>query len=137
WLQWRDSLPPAPPKPGKSPLAFRLHLAPEFDDGPVAGFDLTEQGTKKGLAVYLVRDPQEVPGIARLGPDALAVTAAELGAIMAGQRAQLEGALTDQTVLAGIGNAYSDEILHVAKMSPFKNASKLNPDEVEVLHAAI
>src|SRR5579875_1458152 len=41
WLQWRDSLPPAPPRPGKGPLAFRLHLSPEFPDGPVSGFDLT------------------------------------------------------------------------------------------------
>ena len=142
WLQWRESLPPAPPRPGKSPLALRLHLAPDSTDevgdgGQAAGFDLTEMGTKKGLAVYLVRDPHEVPGIARLGPDALAVTADELGAIMAGQRAHLKGALTDQTVLAGIGNAYSDEILHVAKLSPFKNASKLTADEVTVLHAAI
>jgi formamidopyrimidine-DNA glycosylase len=137
WLQWRDSLPPAPPRPGKSPLAFRLHLSPEFDGGPAGGFDLTEMGTKKGLAVYLVRDPQDVPGIARLGPDALAVTEAELGALLKKQSAQLKGTLTDQTVLAGIGNAYSDEILHVARMSPFKNASKLTSDEVAVLHAAI
>ena len=137
WLQWRDSLPPAPPRPGKSPLAFRLHLAPEFDGGPVSGFDLTEMGTKKGLAVYLVRDPQEVPGIARLGPDALAVTEAELGELLAEQSAQLKKTLTEQTVIAGIGNAYSDEVLHVARMSPFKNASKLTPDEVSVLHAAI
>jgi formamidopyrimidine-DNA glycosylase len=137
WLQWRDSLPPAPPRPGKGPLAFRLHLSPEFDGGPVGGFDLTEMGTKKGLAVYLVRDPQEVPGIARLGPDALAVTEAELAERLRGQSAQLKGTITDQTVLAGIGNAYSDEILHVARMSPFKNASKLTDDEIGVLHAAI
>ncbi len=137
WLQWRDSLPAAPPRPGKSPLAFRLHLAPEFPQGPVAGFDLTEMGTQKRLAVYLVRDVQEVPGIARLGPDALAVTGPELAELLAGQRAQIKGALTDQAVLAGIGNAYSDEILHVAKLSPFKIAAKLTEAELSRLHEAI
>jgi formamidopyrimidine-DNA glycosylase len=137
WLQWRDSLPPAPPKPGRSPLAFRLHLAPEFPEGPVSGFDLTEMGTQKRLAVYLVRDPQEVPGIARLGPDALTVTETELAALLEGQRAQLKRALTDQTVLAGIGNAYSDEILHTARLSPFKLAAKLTEAEVAALHGAI
>jgi formamidopyrimidine-DNA glycosylase len=137
WLQWRDSLPPAPPKLGRGPLAFRLHLAPEFPDGPVSGFDLTEAGTQKRLAVYLVRDPLEVPGIARLGPDALTVTAAQLGELLSGQRAQLKRALTDQTVLAGIGNAYSDEILHTARLSPFKIAAKLTDAEVAALHAAM
>jgi formamidopyrimidine-DNA glycosylase len=139
WLQWRENLSPLPPKPGRGPLAFRLHLAPEFDGGPVAGFDLTEAGTKKGLAVYLVRDPQDVPGIARLGPDALdpGLDVAALGALVRAHRAQLKGVLTDQTVLAGIGNAYSDEILHAAHLSPFKIATKLTDDEVERLHAAI
>src|SRR5262249_1874885 len=124
WLQWRESLPAAPPRPGKGSLAFRLHL----DDG--AGFALTEAGTQKRLAVYLVRDAMAVPGIARLGPDALAVDAAELAAILAGQRAQIKGALTDQAVIAGIGNAYSDEILHTAQLSPFKIAAKLTLAEV-------
>jgi formamidopyrimidine-DNA glycosylase len=137
WLQWRDSLPPAPPRPGKSPLAFRLHLAPEFPEGPVAGFDLTEMGTQKRLAVYLVRDVRDVPGIARLGPDALALTAPELAEILAGQRSQLKGTLTEQTVIAGIGNAYSDEILHVARLSPFKIAAKLTDDELARLHEAM
>jgi formamidopyrimidine-DNA glycosylase len=138
WLQWRESLPPAPPRPGgKSPLAFRLHLAPEFPSGPVAGFDLTEMGTQKRLAVYLVRNPQEVPGIARLGPDALALSLPELTELLAGHRAQLKSALTDQSLVAGIGNAYSDEILHVAKLSPFKNTGKLTDDELSRLHAAI
>jgi formamidopyrimidine-DNA glycosylase len=137
WLQWRDNLPPAPPKPGRGPLAFRLHLAPEFPDGPEGGFDLTEAGTQKRLAVYLVRNPVEVPGIARLGPDALSVTASELAALLADHRAQLKRALTDQTVLAGIGNAYSDEILHTARLSPFKLAAKLSEAEVAALHAAI
>ena len=137
WLQWRDTLPPAPPKPGRSPLAFRLHLAPEFPDGPVSGFDLTEMGTQKRLAVYLVRDPQEVPGIARLGPDAQTLNRTDLATVLGSQRAQIKGALTDQTVIAGIGNAYSDEILHVARLSPFKIAAKLSEDELTRLSDAI
>jgi len=137
WLQWRDTLPPAPPKPGRSPLALRLHLAPEFPDGPVSGFDLTEMGTQKRLAVYLVRNPQEVPGIARLGPDALTLSRTDLATVLGSQRAQIKGALTDQTVIAGIGNAYSDEILHVARLSPFKIAAKLSEDELTRLSDAI
>ena len=137
WLQWRDSLPPAPPKPGRGPLAFRLHLAPEFESGPVSGFDLTEMGTQKRLAVYLVRDVLDVPGIARLGPDALSVTLPELTELLHAQRGQLKRTITDQSVLAGIGNAYSDEILHTAKLSPFKNSAKLTDDELARLHGAI
>jgi formamidopyrimidine-DNA glycosylase len=138
WLQWRDQLAPAPPKfGGKGPLAFRLHLAPEFPGGPVSGFDLTEAGTQKHLAVYLARDPLDVPGIARLGPDALSLTRDELAAVLSSQRAQIKGALTDQTVIAGIGNAYSDEILHSARLSPFKIATKLTDDELTRLHDAI
>ena len=131
WLHWRTGLPPAPPKPGKGPLALRVHL----DDGN--GFDLTEQGTRKGLAVYVVRSPSEVPGIARLGPDALVVDREQFAAIMASRSGQLKGALTDQTLLAGIGNAYSDEILHAAKISPFKMANKLDDDELVRLYDAM
>src|SRR6185437_2088503 len=119
WLQWRDALPAAPPRPGKGPLAFRLHLATEFPEGPVSGFDLTEMGTQKRLAVYLVREVTEVPGISRLGPDALSITEPELAEILGAHRGQLKTTLTEQGVIAGIGNAYSDEILHVAKLSPF------------------
>ncbi|MDQ1700746.1 MAG: formamidopyrimidine-DNA glycosylase [Frankiaceae bacterium] len=134
WLHWRDSLPPAPPKPGKSPLGLRVHL----DDG--SGFDLTEQGTQKRLAVYVVRDPAtEVPGIARLGPDPLAdsFSLSDFRAVIAGDRSQLKGLLRDQGKLAGIGNAYSDEILHVAKMSPFKPAANLDDEEIARLYDAI
>jgi formamidopyrimidine-DNA glycosylase len=134
WLHWRDSLPPAPPKPGKSPLGLRVHL----DDG--SGFDLTEQGTQKRLAVYVVRDPAtEVPGIARLGPDPLADSFSlnDFRAVIAGDRSQLKGLLRDQGKLAGIGNAYSDEILHVAKMSPFKPAANLDDEEIARLYDAI
>ena len=133
WLRWRDDLPTAPPKPGKSPLAFRLRL----DDG--SGFDLTEQGTKKRLAVYLVRDPAEVPGVATLGPDPLAAdfTMDTLAGLLNGRRTQIKGVLRDQSIIAGIGNAYSDEVLHVAKMSPFKIASTLSQDDLAVLYDAI
>ncbi len=131
WLHWRTGLPTAPPKPGKGPLAVRVHL----EDGD--GFDLTEQGTRKGLAVYVVRSPAEVPGIARLGPDALAVDRDTFVALLAGRSGQLKGALTDQTLIAGIGNAYSDEILHAARLSPFKMADKLNDDEVVRLYDAV
>jgi formamidopyrimidine-DNA glycosylase len=137
WLQWREQLSPAPPKPGRGPLAFRLHLAPEFDSGPVAGFDLTEAGTQKRLAIYLVTDPQQVPGIARLGPDALSLTRDQLAELLAGERAQLKRAITHQALIAGIGNAYSDEILHAARLSPFKLTAKLTEDEITRLHEAI
>jgi formamidopyrimidine-DNA glycosylase len=134
WLQWREKLPAAPPRPGKGPLALRVHL----DDG--SGFDLTEAGTQKRLAVYVVRDPQEVPGIARLGVDPLdpAFTADTLARLLrdAG-RQQVKGVLRDQAIIAGIGNAYSDEALHAAKLSPFKPAANLATAEVETLHAAI
>jgi formamidopyrimidine-DNA glycosylase len=131
WLHWRNALPPAPPKPGKGPLAVRVHL----DNGE--GFDLTEQGTRKGLAVYVVRSPSEVPGIVRLGPDALEVDQESFGRLMAGRSGQLKGALTDQTLISGIGNAYSDEILHAARLSPFKMADKLAGDEPIRLYEAM
>jgi formamidopyrimidine-DNA glycosylase len=138
WLHWRTGLPTAPPKPGKGPLAVRVHLA-GGDGGDAAGegFDLTEQGTRKSLAVYLVRSPAEVPGIARLGPDALALDREQFAALLAGRSGQLKGALTDQTLLSGIGNAYSDEILHAARLSPFKMADKLSDDEVVRLYDAM
>jgi formamidopyrimidine-DNA glycosylase len=131
WLHWRSGLPTAPPKPGKGPLALRAHL----EDGE--GFDLTEQGTRKGLAVYVVRSPAEVPGIARLGPDALQVDAEQFAALLASKSGQLKGALTDQTLIAGIGNAYSDEILHAARLSPFKMADKLADADVLRLYDAM
>jgi formamidopyrimidine-DNA glycosylase len=133
WLRWRDNLPDEPTRPGKGPLAFRLRL----DDG--SGFDLTEAGTKKRLAVYLVADPAEVPGVARLGPDPLAAdfTTETLAGLLAGRRTQIKGLLRDQSVIAGIGNAYSDEVLHAAQMSPFRLASSLDDDEVAALHDVI
>ena len=134
WLRWADTLSAAPPKPGKGPLAFRVHLGPP-GQGP--GFDLTEAGTKKGLAVWIVADPAEVPGIAALGPDALAVTRDEFAEVLAGHPERLKNALTTQKILAGIGNAYSDEILHMARLSPFATAGKLTGEQVDRLYEAM
>jgi formamidopyrimidine-DNA glycosylase len=133
WIRWREGPPPPPSRLGKSAVAARLVL----DDG--SGLDITEAGTKKSLALYLVADPLEVPGVARLGPDPLgeAFTLDVFADIlMAAGRSQIKGVLRNQSIIAGIGNAYSDEILHVARMSPFKPAS-MSPDDVAVLYDAI
>lgn len=130
WLVWHETAPAQPARPGKSPVALRVVL----DDG--AAFDLTEAGTQRKLAVYVVSRLEDVPGIATLGPDPLAdgFGPAQLAEILeAAGRAQLKGVLRDQRVLAGIGNAYSDEILHAARLSPFKPANSLTPAEQATL----
>jgi formamidopyrimidine-DNA glycosylase len=132
WLRWKEEQNTGLVRPGKGPIALRTVL----DDG--GGFDLTEAGTQKKLAVYVVRDPSEVPGIARLGPDPFTLSLEDFGEILKREgRVQLKGVLRNQSVIAGIGNAYSDEILHVAKMSPFKPASNLSADELKILYDAM
>ncbi|TVL89498.1 Fpg/Nei family DNA glycosylase [Streptomyces sp. SAJ15] len=138
WLRWRDELPREPPRPGRGPLALRVRLV-EREGAAGAGFDLTEAGTKKGLAVYCVRDPRDVPGVARLGPDPLdaAFDYAAFAALLRGQRHQIKGLLRDQSVIAGIGNAYSDEILHAARLSPYRLAVDLTAEETATLYEAM
>ncbi len=133
WLRWSPQVSPTPLRPGKSPIALRVVL----DDG--SGFDLTEAGTRKRLAVYVVRDPREVPMIASLGPDPLAADFDRdaLARILAGQRTQVKGLLRDQSVLAGVGNAYSDEVLHAARLSPYALAASLTDEQVDVLYEAL
>ncbi|GAB2980585.1 Fpg/Nei family DNA glycosylase [Streptomyces pseudoechinosporeus] len=133
WLQWKDRLPDGAPRPGKGPLAIRVAL----ETGE--GFDLTEAGTQKRLAVYVVREAGEVPGVARLGPDPLSDDFDErrFAKLLEGERRQLKGALRDQSLIAGIGNAYSDEILHAARMSPFKLAASLTAEETHRLYEAL
>ncbi len=133
WLRWSDAISRTPVRPGKSPIALRVRLS----DG--SGFDLTEAGTKKSLAAYLVRDVRDVPGVARLGPDPLAAdfTLETFAGLLAGRRTQIKGLLREQEFLAGVGNAYSDEVLHVARLSPFAVAASLPPDAVDRLYAAL
>ncbi len=134
WLRWSDKLAAAPLRPGKGPIALRVHLG---TPGEAPGFDLTEAGTQKRLAVWLVDDPEQVPGIAALGPDALDVSADDLAGLLAGNTGRIKTVITDQKVIAGIGNAYSDEILHVAKISPFATAGKLSGEQLITLHDAM
>ena len=131
WLRWYDRTPATLLRPGKSPIALRCRFA---DD---SGFDLTEAGTQKRLAVYLVTDPAQVPGIASLGPDPLTMSRADFAALVADRRTQIKGFLRDQSVLAGVGNAYSDEALHAARLSPYAIAAKLTDDEVDRLYDAL
>lgn len=133
WVQWRDTVPPARAKPGRGPLALRVGLSGG------AGFDVTEAGTEKRLALWVVSDPLDVEGVARLGPDPLAAGFSPdvLAAALRSCGGQLKRALTDQAVIAGVGNAYSDEALHAARMSPYKAADRLTDEEVSKLYEAL
>ena len=133
WLTWSETAKTTRLRPGRGAVALRV----TFSDG--SGFDLTEAGTRKGLAVYVVREPSDVPGIAALGPDPLsdAFTPEVFAGLLADRRAQIKGLLRDQKVIAGIGNAYSDEILHAARLSPFALASSLDDDAVARLYTAL
>ena len=137
WLRWYDEVPATRLRPGKSPIAMRVRLSSDLSEG--AGFDLTEAGTKKRLAAYITADPSEVPGIVTLGPDPLGEEFTEdvLAGILGARNQQVKGVLRDQSIIAGIGNAYSDEILHVARLSPFAIAAKLSPQDVTRLYAAV
>lgn len=133
WLRWYDAVPATTVRPGRSPIALRVRL----DDG--SGFDLTEAGTRKRLAVHVVEDPAAVPMIASLGVDPLGpeFTVERLAELTQVKNQQVKGMLRDQHIIAGIGNAYSDEILHTAKMSPYTLSRSLRAEDVARLHAVI
>lgn len=134
WLRWHDEVPKGPAKLGKGPQALRVR----FDDG--SGFTATETGTEKRLSVHVVRDPADIEHVRTLGIEPLdpALDDAAFSALLETQgRAQIKGVLTDQRVFAGVGNAYSDEALHLARLSPFRPASALTADERARLRAAL
>ena len=133
WLRWSDKLPETKLKLGASNIAARVRL--DRGDGPTVGFDVTEAGTRKGLAMYVVRQPSEVPGIAALGPDPLE-PGFDLRPLL-NRKMQVKRLLRDQKIVAGVGNAYSDEILHAAKLSPFAIAESLGEDEIGRLETAL
>lgn len=130
WVMWYDALPATRPRPGRGPLALRLGI----NDG--SGFDLTEAGTEKRLALWVATSPDDVEPVATLGVDPLdpGFTVTVLAELLAGTSSNVKTALTSQSLIAGVGNAYSDEALHAAGLSPYKRASGLGPDEVARLH---
>ncbi|GGF34773.1 Fpg/Nei family DNA glycosylase [Williamsia phyllosphaerae] len=133
WLRWSSNLSPTPPRPGgKGPIALRVHCGL-----PGEGFDVTEAGTQKRLAVWIVRDTLEVERIATLGPDVMALTRDEFAEVLRGTSARIKTVLTDQRTISGIGNAYSDEILHTAKLSPFASAKALSDEQVDLLFVSM
>lgn len=133
WVKWVENFSPKPAKPGRGPLALRVKLAGG------GGFDVTEAGTEKRLAVWVARDPNEIDNVATLGPDPLdpAFDVDAFAAVLGATGSQIKGVLIDQRQIAGVGNAYSDEALHLAKLSPFRPANNLTGAEVAALHAAL
>ncbi|WP_111765634.1 DNA-formamidopyrimidine glycosylase family protein [Nakamurella deserti] len=130
WLRWSDAMSTAMIKLG-GPIALRVRLTSG------SGFDVTEAGTKKSVTAWVVADPMTVPGVARLGPDALEITFDEFAALASASAAQLKSFLRDQNLIAGIGNAYSDEILHTAKLSPYQAGKRLTEEETHRLYDAM
>jgi len=99
---------------------------------------LTEAGTEKRAGVWAVAgDVETQDPILGLGPDAESLDGAALGERLSGQSARIHGVLRNQQVVAGLGRRLANEICHTAKLSPFANAAKLTPEEVEHLVAAI
>lgn len=134
WVSWWDTPPRGAVRLGsRGPLGLRVSL-----DGE-RGFDVTEMGTEKRLAVWVVREPTDVEGISTLGPEPLdpAFDEAALGRILAAEKGTVKNALSRQSAVAGIGNAYSDEILHAARLSPFKPAAGLSDEELDRLFQAL
>jgi formamidopyrimidine-DNA glycosylase len=114
----------------KSP-AFRLR----FQDG--AELVLTEAGSKKRAGIWLVTPEQAQEALAHLGPEALGLDVEQLGTILAADSRRLHPLLRDQRAIAGIGRAWSNEILHRARLSPFALSDRLEAEEVERLAEAI
>jgi formamidopyrimidine-DNA glycosylase len=133
WVRWHDVVAATALRPGRSPIALRVGL----EDG--SGFDITEMGTEKRLALWVVHAPEEVGPLAELGVDPLSTnfTVERFGAILRGTSATLKTALTSQSLIAGVGNAYSDEALHRARLSPYKKTAALDDAEVAGLHTAL
>lgn len=122
--------------PGRIGL-FAFDLGPRDDESEDDGGSLvlTEAGTKKRASLYFVEDDAALAAHDPGGLDVMNASAEEFGERLRQKNQTIKRALTDPRVLSGIGNAYSDEILHAAKMSPFAHTQKLTDDQTSLLHA--
>ena len=116
---------------GPKTPAFRL----AFEGG--SQLVLTEAGAKKRAGVWLLTPEEAEQELAHLGPEALGIGAERLGEIVAGESRRLHSLLRDQRVIAGIGRAWANEILHHAQLSPYELTRDLTPEQVEQLAGAI
>lgn len=132
WALWHESAPDGLARAGEATLMARVRL----DDG--SGVDLTDAGQWKALTIHIVPRIDDVPAVAKLGLDPMGeeFDVARFAAILAGRKKQIKALLQDQSAFAGIGNAYSDEILHAAKISPLTHAASLSGDDVARLSDA-
>lgn len=131
WMRWLVGGEPAP-APEAPPALAALELS------EATTLQVTDAGTWVSLGLFVVEDPSEVPAVAKLGPDPAdaAFTRADFEAALGGRRKQVKAILQEQESLAGIGNAYSDEILHLARIDPVAHAAALGDDERERLFDA-
>lgn len=124
-LRWHE-------KGSKVPGRYGL-AAFDWPDGTVM---LTEAGTKKRASLYVVRGEQALAEHDRGGAEPLDLDVAQFAEVLRSQNRTLKRALTDQHLLAGIGNAFSDEILHAAQLSPVRRTGQLDDEEMARLHEA-
>jgi formamidopyrimidine-DNA glycosylase len=121
-------------KPKGAKLSGKLALAAfDFTTGTLT---LTEAGTKKRASLHVVQGENELAVLSRGGIEPLDATLEVFRAALTRENRTLKRALTDPAIFSGIGNAYSDEILHDARLSPFKQSRNLTEEEIDRLHAA-
>jgi len=123
-LRWR--------RPGAALVRRRGLAAFDFETGSLL---LTEEGSKRRASIHLVRGEAELRSHDPGGLEVLEADAESFAAALTREPHTLKRALTDPHLLSGIGNAYSDEILHAARLSPMLLTSKLTPEQIESLHA--
>jgi formamidopyrimidine-DNA glycosylase len=122
-------------EPAKKPIPKKVGLAAiDFEPGTMI---LTEQGTHKRAGIWLARDWEDVAALDRGGVEPLEVSLKEFAHAIRSENRTLKRALTDPRIFSGIGNAYSDEILWRARLSPVKRTSQLSEEEVGRLHEAV